>query len=130
MRLMGSLLDQFQKYSVCRGGMNECYQRAARAHTRLLVNQARASLTQACERRMYVVYAHGYVVKAGAALLQKFCYGRIVARRLKKLYAGLTEAQHGHPHALAFYLFHVNYLKPQRLAPEPQRLLNLPRSNT
>lgn len=130
MRLARALvLDQFQKYSVCRGWVNKCYERAARAHARLFVNKTRAAFPESLKRRAYVVNAHGYVMKAGAALSQKFRYRRILARGLQKLYARFPHGQHGHAHALPFDLFRLNYLKSQRIAPEPESFLNLPRSD-
>jgi len=51
-------------------------------------------------------------------------HGRRRARRLKQLDGGSARGQHRHTHALIFDRLRVHDLKPQRVAPEPQRVVN------
>ncbi len=129
MRVSGCLLDQFKKNAVRSGGVNKSYQGAACAHARAFVNQARALLSESRQRRVYVWDAHGYVMNAGASFLQKFCYRRIVARRLQKLHAGFAQGKHSHAHLLLSDLFRLDNLKPQRVAPEPERVVERARGD-
>jgi hypothetical protein len=110
--------------------MNECDQTTTRAHARSLVNEARTRRFQALKRRANIVNADGYVMNARAALIKKLRHGRITTGRLKQLYARLAHRQHGHTHTLLLDNFRMRHLKPQCVAPEPERFLYGPRSDS
>src|SRR5437763_2560646 len=118
-----SMLYQLQQHSIRRRRMNERHQTTARADTRRLINQAHAALLQTSEHRTNVINTHGDVMNARATLFNKFCDGRIIARRLKKLNSRFTHRQHRHPHALLFDNLSMHDLKPQRITPERKRII-------
>ena len=118
------MLYQLQQHPAGRRRVNERDETVVRADARRFVNQPRAAALSAAPARANIVNAHGYVMNAGAALLKKPGNGRIVGRRLKQLNARLADGQHRHAHPLLLDHFRVHQLQPQRIAPEPKRLVD------
>ena len=109
--------------------MNEGNQTIICSDTRSFINQPRAPFFQLSERRANITDAHGDVMNPRPALFKKLCDGRISARRLKQLNARLAHRQHRHAHALLLDNLRMRHLKPQRIAPEPKRIIQRASSN-
>src|SRR5215213_7832146 len=124
-----SVLDEFEQHAASRGGVDKSDEAPAGAVARLLIYQTCASGFEARECRPDVWDADGDVMYAGPALLQKLGDGRVRAGRLKQLDARLAGGQHRHVDALLLDRLGVPDLQPQRVAPEPERLLDAARGD-
>src|SRR5215218_334968 len=123
------VLYEFEQHAAGGRGVYERHEAPARAHARLLVDEARALAFEARERRAYVRDAHRDVVNPRPALLKKLRDGRGGAGRLKEFYARLARGQHRHAHALLLHRLRVFDFEPERVAPETQRLFDAARSD-
>lgn len=104
--------------------MNERDQRAARAGSRMLINQPHALSFQLSEFRVDVVDLDAQVMNSGAAFGDELSDRGLVSGRFEQFDAAFADGQHRDSHALIFDDFDFRQFQSERVTPETERIVN------